>query len=97
MILENRTFRLAAGVAEEEFTRTDADCQTQFVYRQRGLIRRTTARGFDGSWLVATLWDSLDDAEAAERAEADDAVGARWLALVDRDSMETRRFEALPG
>ena len=97
MIVENRTFRLSAGVADDEFVRADAACQTGFVYRQRGLIRRTTARGADGSWLVATLWDSLDDAEAAERAELGDPAAARWLSLLDPASMETRRFEALPG
>ena len=97
MIVENRTFRLAEGTSEDDFVRADAECQTDFVYQQPGLIRRTTARGADGSWLVTTLWDSLDDAEAAERAEREDPSATGWLALVDPRSMETRRFEALPG
>ena len=39
----------------------DRRLQTEVAYQQPGLLRRTTARGEDGSWLVIQLWRS--DAE----------------------------------
>ena len=52
MIIEHRTFRLAAGSDEAAFLAADRRVQTEVVPFQHGFIRRTTARNDDGRWLV---------------------------------------------
>jgi hypothetical protein len=92
MVIETRTFRLAAGVDEASFREADARLQVEFAYRQRGLLRRTAAMGEDGEWLVVNLWRSPEDREAARSAEGDDeAAQAFAVCIVD----ETRRAYAL--
>lgn len=94
-VIEVVTFRLAPGVDEDQFRDADQRAQTEFVYGQRGALRRTTARGSDGEWLVVTLWGSDHDAEASAAAARDDATMARWGTFVDRSSVSTRRFDTL--
>jgi len=49
-------FRLTPGVEESEFLLADRAVQEDFAYQQPGLLRRTTARADDDSWLVIDLW-----------------------------------------
>lgn len=95
MIVENRTFHLAEGVEDAAFAEADHRVQTEFFYRQPGLVRRTTAKGFDGEWLVATMWDSVDYAEQADAAGASDDAARAWLDLVVAASVEVRRYATL--
>jgi hypothetical protein len=89
------TFRLAPGVDEEDFLDVDRRAQTEVFYSQRGMLRRTTARGPDGDWLVLTLWGSGADADASVEACRDDATVSRWLASLDPASIATRRYQTL--
>jgi hypothetical protein len=94
-VIELTTFRLRPGVDEAALVAADAAVQTAFAYQQRGLRRRTTAKGADGEWLVSTLWDSVDDAKRAEAAAPQDPAAAAFAALtVD---VSVRRYEPLPG
>ena len=56
MIVEVLTFRLAEG-EEEGFDAGDRRFTEEVAYQQRGILRRTTARGADGEWCVVTFWD----------------------------------------
>ncbi len=77
MVIEVETFRLAAGVDEAAFLEADERVQIDFMHQQPGFVRRTTARGNDGEWLVVVFWDSSDAAmAAAEAARGDPAVVA---------------------
>jgi hypothetical protein len=93
MVVEVTTFRLAPGADEEAFLAADEDVQTSFSVFQPGMVRRTTARGDAGGWLVLTLWGTTADAGAAEEASATDPACAAFHALVDAGSVEVRRFE----
>lgn len=97
-VLETMTFRLLEGVDESDFLAADARLQTDFAYQQPGLARRTTARGVggqSGEWVVVDLWRSAEDADAcAARWETDDVAQA-FMALVDRSTVEVRRYELL--
>ena len=86
MIIEVRTFRLAGD--EAAFTEADKREQHDLCIRNRGLIRRTTARRADGEWLVLTLWDSHDAIEEP---------GSALAALVDPESVGVRLYEDLGG
>lgn len=64
MLVETAVFRLAPGVDEADFLAADRRVQTERIPNQPGFLRRTTARGDDGTWLVITLWDSAESADA---------------------------------
>ena len=89
------TFRLAAGSDEESFRAADRRVQTDFAYRQPGLVRRTTARGEDGGWIVIDLWRSAEHADEGSRRWDGDPVAAAFMSFVDIDSVRIRRYATL--
>lgn len=98
MIVEVRTFRLRDGTdrAAAAAAAADHEVQVGFANLRPGMVRRTTARGGDGEWLVLTLWEGEDDAVAAERAGEDDPLVAAFAALVAGEP-EVRRYQDLGG
>ena len=93
MIIEHRTFRVAAGVGDAQLLEADRRIQTEVAPFQPGFIRRTAARGPDGRWLVETLWYDLASAEAASAA---DHPAVRALdATVDPGSVRVERWTTL--
>ena len=93
MIIEHRTFRLSSGADEAAFLAADRRVQTEVAPFQEGFIRRTTARGADGRWLVETLWYDLACADAA-RADASPASEA-LDSLVDAGNERVERWTSL--
>ena len=98
-MIELTTFRLRDGVDEAAFVAADAAAQAGFFYQQPGLVRRTTARGADGEWLVATIWTSADAADGAETALHDPSANAQVRAYLDclADPVVVRRYDQLQG
>ena len=90
-VIHNRTFRLVAGTDEAVFIAADSAFQTDVVYHLPGMMRRTLARGEDGEWLVVTIWDT------AEVAEAEPPPSDELRAMVDDETVQVRRYETLPG
>ena len=86
MLLETTTFRLAAGVGEAAFLAADEELQAE-LSPKRGFVRRTTARGEAGEWLVLAMWWSAEVADAAPAPVP--------LDLVDPASVQRARFESL--
>jgi len=66
--------------------------QQEFSYQQPGLLRRTTARGDDGEWLVIELWSSEDAADRSDTRSRDDAVAQKFAALIDQSTVWTARY-----
>jgi hypothetical protein len=97
VIVETLTFHLADGVDEETFLTADRRVQTEFAYRQPGLLRRTVARstGDERGWLVVDLWASAEDADACDARWASDPVAAEFTACVDASSVRAARYETL--
>src|SRR5438105_62108 len=94
-LIEILAFQLAAGVDDDEFLRADRAVQDEFVPFLPGFIRRTTARGDGGQWLVVTLWGSAADADACERAAKDHPAAAALAALLDSSSVRSKRYTTL--
>ena len=88
-------FRLPAGADEAAFLAADRRVQQEFAYHQPGLLRRTIARGQDGGWIVVDLWRSAADADACDARWESDPVTQRFMALLDRSSVTTERYEQL--
>jgi hypothetical protein len=86
VLLETTTFRLAAGIDELAYLTADEALQADLSPRP-GFLRRTTARGEAGEWLVLAMWGSGTDADAAPPAVPVDLVdpasvrAARWTTL----------------
>jgi hypothetical protein len=94
-VIEIMRFRLPPGAAEEAFLAADRRVQTEFAYQQPGMLRRTTARGDDGSWIVIDLWRSAADADACDARWEHDPVAQEFMALLDRSSASTERYQEL--
>lgn len=93
-IIETLTFRLADGVDESAFRAADHEVQTRFFSPHVGFIRRTTARGADGEWIVVTLWQAEAAAETAASATSEPSVIA-FNRCVDRSAAVLRRYSTL--
>lgn len=94
-IIETTAFRLRDGVDQASFVAADAAVQTGYAYSQPGLVRRTTARADDGNWIVVTLWESLDAAEASSATQAGDPSVEAFDAHVDATTLRSKRFSTL--
>lgn len=93
MIIEHHTFRLANGVTEDRFLELDRAVQTGFSMFQEGFLRRTTARGDDGEWLIESMWWFTENAERALASE--DATVVALRAAIDPATERVRRYETL--
>jgi hypothetical protein len=89
LLIEIATFRVK--IDESDFIALDARVQTDFIYRQHGIVRRTTGRSPDGEWLVLTFWQSMQDAEGAERS--DDPLWREFLDAID--GLHVQRYTTL--
>jgi hypothetical protein len=94
-MIEILTFRLTPGADEDAFRAADRLVQTDFAYRQPGLLRRTTARADDGAWIVIDLWRSAADADATDARFGDDPATAAFMSFVDGGSVRTERYTTL--
>lgn len=94
-MIEIMRVRLAPGVDETEFLKIDKTFQEEFAYQQAGLLRRTTARGANGTWIVIDLWRSEADADACAAIWDEAALPRQFMSLVDRSSVVVERFESL--
>ena len=93
--IEILTFQLAAHSAEAAFLAADRRLQTEVMYHQPGLLRRTTARDQDGGWIVIAHWGSAADAERAARLVASESATSEFDALLDATSVTRRHYETL--
>jgi hypothetical protein len=94
-VIETNTFRLVGGVDIGEFLEADRQVQTELMLRKPTFLRRTTARGSDGDWLVVVTWSSRTDADTARAQLDDDPATAAFMTFVDRATLATRRYETL--
>ena len=95
MLIETLTFRLADAADEKTFLETDRLVQTEFMNNQTGLLRRTTARGPDGEWLVVVLWNSERDADASRSKAQAHPSAMGFGALLDGETVRMKRYATL--
>jgi hypothetical protein len=94
-VIEIMTFRLASTADEAAFLEADRRVQTEFAYHQPGLLRRTTARGRGGEWIVIDLWGSGEEADACDARWESDPVTTAFMGLLDRATVRSTRYETL--
>ena len=93
-IVEITTFRLAEGVTDEAFLTLDKRIQTELVYAQPGVLRRTTARHGE-DWAVVTLWATDADAAACQRAAEGHPLQAEFERDVEAGTFHLTRYTTL--
>ncbi len=91
-MIETLEFRLREGADEEAFLACDKRLQTEFAYQQPGLLRRTTARGADGRWIVIDLWASGEAADACDARWETDPLACQFMDYIDRTTVRTSRW-----
>lgn len=97
-VIETMTFRLIGGADYAAFLAVDKRLQADFAYQQRGLVRRTTARGQGdraGEWIVIDLWRSAEDADASTTRWEHDPTTQEFMSFVDMSTVEVRRYTDL--
>ena len=94
-VIEIMRFRLPPGAGEAAFLAADRRVQQDFAYQQPGLLRRTTARGERGDWIVIDLWRSAADADACDARWEHDEVAQAFMSLLDRSSVSVERYQQL--
>jgi hypothetical protein len=94
-VIEIFSFRLMPGADEAAFLAVDKRLQAEFAYQQAGLLRRTTARGIEGDWVVIDLWGSEADADRTSMIWGIDPLTAEFSGFVDPDTIEVRRYHEL--
>jgi hypothetical protein len=95
VVIELMQFRLLPETTVDEFVAADDRLQTDFAYQQPGLLRRTTARGDNGEWVVIDHWRSESDANACAERWEHDTVAQAFMRLLDRSSVRVQRFSTL--
>jgi hypothetical protein len=96
-MIETMRFSLAADANEADFLQADKALQENFAYQQPGMLRRTTARGAAGNWIVIDLWASVADSEACAARWDTDPFAKRFMGFVDRATVVTDRYEEVGG
>jgi hypothetical protein len=91
-VIEILTFRLRDGADEGAFLAADKWVQSGFAYQQPGLVRRTTARGQGGEWVVIDLWRSAEDADACDARWAEDPGTQEFMSFVDETTVKSARY-----
>ncbi|MFI5041130.1 MAG: antibiotic biosynthesis monooxygenase family protein [Acidimicrobiales bacterium] len=94
-VVETTRFRLAPGADVDAFLRADRRVQAEFIPNHPGFLRRTTARGADGEWLVVVLWQSEEDAARSSLLASDATQVAAFDAYIDQASVVRARYETL--
>jgi hypothetical protein len=95
MIYEIAEFELNNGVSVEEFLEIDARFQEEFAYQIPGLLRRTTARGETGTWIVINLWDNADSANGARNVTAGRDALEKMHQVINFDTHKVARYTML--
>jgi hypothetical protein len=93
--IEIMTFQLRPESSEAEFLAADRRVQTEFAYQQPGMIRRTTGRNPDGTWVVIDLWASPTDAANYVDGWNQEPAPRAFMAMVDEASVITQSYESL--
>jgi hypothetical protein len=94
-MIEVTTFRLIDDANADAYKDIDARLQTEFFYQQPGLVRRTTARSDDGTWVTIVVWSDLAAAQLAVTKSFGRKEFSEALALIDSQSIEMRRYDTL--
>lgn len=86
-VIEIVTFKLAAGVSDEAFSK-HTDVVNSYISRQKGFISRRLSKAADGTYLDHVTWASLADATTAMENSMKEASLAPFMQSIDPASVK---------
>jgi hypothetical protein len=81
-VIEIVTFKLAAGVSDEAFSK-HTDVVNSYISSRKGFISRRLSRAADGTYLDHVTWESLSDATTAMESSMKEASLATFMQSID--------------
>jgi hypothetical protein len=93
--IETTSFDLADGVSDDAFLTMDGRFETEFVYQQPGLIRRTMTKAGGQRWQSFVVWYDSASAEASLANEHVASVASEHRLMIKVDSVERHRFDTV--
>ena len=93
MILELVTFRLRAGVSEEQFIEAVRAVDTFLTDRAGFRARQVLRTEADGGWVDLVWWADLAAARSAADAIGQDPAAASFMACIDPASVQVSHSE----
>ena len=81
-VIEIVSFKLAAGVSDEAFSK-HTDVVNTYISGRKGFISRRLSRASDGTYLDHVTWASLGDATAAMESSMKEASLAPFMLSID--------------
>ncbi|PTX56498.1 hypothetical protein C8N43_1157 [Litoreibacter ponti] len=97
-VAEIVTFRLKDGVSDTDYLALTHPSHA-FVSYARGFVTRRLSKGADGTWTDYTIWQSLDDAKAAQADFMAQDFAPAMVGAIDGDTMRMEHQQVLwaPG
>ncbi len=93
--LEIVIYKIKDGVNVPDFLKASAELEEGFAKRQRGFIGRTFARSEGKEWVDVIRWQTMADAEAAEKVAMQSPACAPMFGMIDEPSVKMMHFEIL--
>lgn len=62
----------------------------EFTRKAPGFVSRQVSRGEDGTWTDLVVWDSMENAKAAQAAFMEQDFAPKLIAGIDKDSFAMR-------
>jgi len=85
-VVEVVTFKLAKGVQDEDFLAA-SKAITTFAQKQKGFVSRRLSMAEDGTWMDHVEWETMEAAEAAQKAFPKEVSLAPVVAMIDVEDM----------
>ena len=83
--IEMASFRLNAGVTEQQLLKASASLQEDFLSKQQGFIRRELVRGPGNEWLDVVYWSNKVSAEAAMKNAVESPACHLYFQLIEAE------------
>jgi hypothetical protein len=85
-------FKLKAGVDERTLLKASDDFETDFVRKQKGIIKRILLKNTDGSYADLVFFESKEDADRVLQAEQ---TSPEFFSLMESPDMPVLNFHDL--
>ena len=87
--LELVTFQAVSGASDEDLI-DKAFKLTPILATMPGFVDRHFAKGEDGEWIDAVIWNSHENAKAAAKAVMEVPEAQPFFSLIDRETINLR-------
>jgi hypothetical protein len=91
-VIEVVTAKLRSDVTVAQMVALDHEIETTVIAKRPGFLSRESAPGSDRSWLAIIHWRSVTDADASMESFASESIAAKFMALIEPDSLVMKRY-----